>query len=135
MTSHPPTAAVIDSFFARFGSGDIPGLLDLFADPVDFAVNGAPEIPWSGVRSSRAELSEFFASFGRELSPPEEFTITARVIDGAQAVVFGRNRFRVLATRKQFTNEFALHFTVESGKITSYHMYEDSYAISLAFAS
>jgi ketosteroid isomerase-like protein len=107
-TNADTTATVIDSFFTRFGTGDIPGMLDLFADPIDFAVNGAPHVPWSGARSSRA-------------------------IEGDNAVVLGRNKFEVLATKKKFTNDFALHFIVQGGKITGYHMYEDSYAISTAF--
>lgn len=133
MNATTSTATVLDSFFTRFGAGDIPGLLDLFADTIDFGVNGAPNIPWAGDRSDRAELTEFFNSFGQVLSPPEEFTISTQVIDGDNAVVLGRNRFEVLATGKKFVNDFALHFTVEDGKITGYHMYEDSYAISTAF--
>jgi len=133
MSSPDSTATVVDSFFTRFGAGDIPGLLDLFADRIDFSVNGAPNIPWAGQRSERAELTEFFQSFGAVLTPPEEFTINTRVVEGDNAVVLGRNRFEVLATGKKFTNDFALHFTVEGGKITGYHMYEDSYAISSAF--
>jgi ketosteroid isomerase-like protein len=127
------TATVVDSFFTRFGAGDMPGVLDLFTDTIDFAVNGAPNVPWSGGRSTRAELAEFFASFGQVLTASEEFTITTKVIDGDNAVALGRNKFGVLATGKKFTNDFALHFTVQHGKITGYHMYEDSYAISTAF--
>ncbi|MDV6276542.1 nuclear transport factor 2 family protein [Rhodococcus erythropolis] len=132
-TADTNTAAVVDSFFTRFGTGDVPGLIDLFADTFDFVVNGAPNIPWSGRRSTRAELADFFNSFGQVLAPAEVYAITATVIDGENAVMLGHNKFEVLATGKSFTNDFALHMTVEGGKITTYRMHEDSYAISAAF--
>ncbi|MER7332787.1 MULTISPECIES: nuclear transport factor 2 family protein [unclassified Micromonospora] len=129
------TAAVVESFFARFGAGDVPGLVDLFADTFDFVVNGTPNIPWSGRRSTPAELPDFFGAFGRVLGPAQEYNVTATVVDGENAVVLGHNKFEVLATGKSFTNHFALHIAVTNGKITTYHMYEDTHAIDAAFAA
>ncbi|MEU4772298.1 nuclear transport factor 2 family protein [Micromonospora sp. NPDC023644] len=128
------TAAVVESFFARFGAGDVPGLVDLFADTFDLVVDGTPNIPWSGRRSAPAELPDFFGSFGRVLGPAQEYEITTTVVDGGNAVVLGHNKFEVLATGRSFTNHFALHIAVRDGKITTYHMYEDTYAIDAAFA-
>lgn len=132
-TAQTSTNAVIDSFFARFAAGDILGLIDLFAARFDFVVNGAPNIPWSGRRSTPAELADFFNSFGQVLAPAQVYAITARIVDGENAVVLGHNTFEVLATGKSFTNNFALHMTVADGKITTYRMHEDSYAINAAF--
>lgn len=129
------TREVIDAFFARFGAGDLPGLIDLFADEVDFSVPGAPQVPWTGTRTRKDEVEAFFTTLGKELGPAEEFTLTTTVIQDDHAVVTGRARFTVLATGKPFVNEFALHFTVTNGKITRYHMYENSYAISTAYAA
>ena len=118
MSNTNETAAVVDSFFAHFSTGDIDAILGLFAESVDFYVNGAPNIPWSGTRTSREEMKEFFAIFGRELGAPQEFVITTKVVDADNAVVVGRNKFEVLATKKTFTNPFALHFTVREGRVT-----------------
>lgn len=49
------------------------------------------------------------------------------------AVALGHNEFPVLATGKSFSNDFALHFTVQDGQITGYQMYEDTYAVDQAF--
>jgi ketosteroid isomerase-like protein len=129
------TGEVVDAFFARFGAGDMPGLLDLFADGVDFHVGGAPNVPWAGPRTGRDDIAAFFASFGEHLTPAQEYVVTTTVVDRDHAVVIGRNRFGVLATGKTFTNHFALHFTTAHGKITAYRMYEDSHAISEAFTA
>ncbi|WP_033210614.1 nuclear transport factor 2 family protein [Streptomyces bikiniensis] len=50
----------VDAFFERFGAEDLPGLLGLFADTVDFDVPGSPDVPWTGARSGRDEIAEFF---------------------------------------------------------------------------
>jgi ketosteroid isomerase-like protein len=134
-TDSPANAAgeVVDAFFAAFGSGDSEALLDLYAYPVDFHVAGAPNVPWSGERSTRDELAEFFGTFGKVLSAPESFELTGRIEQGSDAVVFADCVFSVLDTGKKFRNRYALHFSVLDGQITKYHMYEDSYAIHEAF--
>ncbi|KOV57868.1 nuclear transport factor 2 family protein [Streptomyces sp. MMG1121] len=129
------TGATVDSFFERFASGDLPGLLELFAEQVDFRVAGSPDVPWTGTRSTRKEISEFFETFPKVLTAPQAFTLHARLVDGPHAVLTAESVFGVLATRKTFTNAYALHFSVVDGKITRYHMYEDSYAIAEAFTA
>ncbi|WP_020141211.1 nuclear transport factor 2 family protein [Streptomyces sp. 351MFTsu5.1] len=134
MTTAAPTArAVVNAFFDRFGSGDLPGALDLFAERVDFEVGGAANVPWAGSRSTRSEIADFFAVLTKELTPAEEFTLHTTVADDRHAVVLGRSRFGVRVTGRTFTNDFALHITVADGRIVGYHMYEDTHAISTAF--
>lgn len=129
------TTGTVDAFFAAFAAGDTDGLLELFAERVDFNVAGAPNVPWTGVRSTKKEIAEFFGMFGKLLTPPESFAITARITEGNDAVVIANCVFGVLATGKTFSNRYALHFTVIDGRIARYHMYEDSYAIYEAFTA
>ncbi|AVH21580.1 nuclear transport factor 2 family protein [Nocardia cyriacigeorgica] len=127
------TIEVVDEFFTNFGAGDVRALLDQFADEVDFRVNGAAHVPWAGERSSRAEIEEFFSIFPQVLTAPESFDITGKLAQGDDVVVFATCVFGVKATGKKFTNSYALHFTITDGKISRYHMYEDSHAIAEAF--
>ena len=83
------TGETVDAFFARFGAGDLPALLDLFADQVDFRVSGAPHVPWTGHRSGKEEIAQFFDLFGKYLTAPENFTLHATIVDGEHAVVTG----------------------------------------------
>ncbi|MGW1883996.1 nuclear transport factor 2 family protein [Streptomyces sp. NPDC001970] len=128
------TNETVDAFFGNFGEGNIPGVLDLFADKVDFRVLGAQEVPWTGARSTKEEISDFFGSFG-VLTGPEHFEVTNRIVQDEDAVVIANCVFGVQATGKKFHNHYALHFTVSAGKIVRYHMYEDSYAIHEAFTA
>ena len=129
------TDETVDAFFAAFGAGDGQALLDQFADTVDFHVGGSPNVPWAGSRSTKDEIGEFFGLFPQLLSGPESFEITTRVTQGEDAVVIANCVFEVIATKKKFTNRYALHFTVTDGRIVRYHMYEDSYAIHEAFTA
>lgn len=128
------TRETVDAFFARFGAGD-PALLDLFAEHVELNVAGASNVPWTGRRSGKEEVAEFFGLFGKHLASAEEFALNTTIVDGEHAVVTGRCVFGVLSTGKKFTNDFALHFTVTAGRIVRYDMYENSYAISAAFTA
>lgn len=129
------TLDTVDAFFQAFGSGDSQALLDVFAEKVDFTVHGSADVPWTGHRSTRDEIAEFFGLFSQLLTAPESFDINGRIADGEDAVVFGTCVFGVLATGRKFTNNFALHFTAVDGRIVRYHMYEDSHAIAGAFAA
>ncbi|MEU2944372.1 nuclear transport factor 2 family protein [Nocardiopsis alba] len=129
------TAQTVDLFFERFAAGDLPGQLELFADQVDFRVAGSPDVPWTGTRSTKEEISAFFEIFPKVLTAPQGFTLGTRLVDGEHAVVTAEAVFGVLATGKTFTNAYALHFSVVDGKITRYHMYEDSHAIAEAFTA
>ncbi|QIM17601.1 SnoaL-like domain-containing protein [Leucobacter coleopterorum] len=128
------TRETVDAFFAAFGSGNLEGVVSLFADTVDFNVPGAPNVPWTGARCTKSEVTDFFTLLIRGgLTEPEEFVVDATIVDGDEAVVAGYSRFRVVATGKSFDNPFAIHFTVRDGQLVRYHMHEDSYAISQAF--
>ncbi|MBT2481750.1 nuclear transport factor 2 family protein [Streptomyces sp. ISL-94] len=129
------TADTVDAFFTAFGSGDTAQILALFADEVAFRVTGAPIVPWTGERTRKEQLAEFFGLFGKVLTAPESFEVTGRVVQDEDAVVMARCVFGVLATGRKFTNHYALHFTISEGRIRRYHMYEDSYAIAEAFAA
>ncbi|MGO4455367.1 nuclear transport factor 2 family protein [Arthrobacter sp. RAF14] len=134
MSTTMNTRAVVDAFFAGFGSGDLDAVKALFAPEFTLTVHGSPRTPWAGTRRTRDELDGFFAAFGT-LGPATEYEIEHLVVDGPHAVALGRNAFPVTETGKTFTNTFALHFTVAEGMITGYRMHEDSYAIDQAFTA
>ncbi|HEY1175301.1 MAG TPA: nuclear transport factor 2 family protein [Phytomonospora sp.] len=126
------TRQTVESFLARLGKGDIDGVLGLCADPIDMAVHGSPLVPWLGRRSSHIQVAEFFGLI-HNLCTPERFEIETVVVEGDEAVVLGDFRYLVNETGKSFDSTFALRLTVTGGRVTRYHMHEDSYAVHLAF--
>lgn len=129
------TADIVQEFFTRFGSGDVDALLALFTDEVDWNVPGAAGVPWTGRRSNKAELKEFFAVAAQEVAATEEFAVDGIVADGDTAVALGRFTHVIGRTGKRFHSEFALHIAVVDGRIRLYHMFEDGCAAAEAFAA
>ncbi|WP_308011877.1 nuclear transport factor 2 family protein [Actinacidiphila acidipaludis] len=135
ITADSSPTEIVQGFFTAFGSGDLDSLLALFADEVDWDVPGAPSVPWTGRRTTKAELAEFFAVAGQEVAATEEFAVDTVVAQGVTAVALGRFTHVIRRTGKKFSSQFALHVTVADGRITLYHMFEDGHAAAEAFAA
>ncbi|GLZ76490.1 hypothetical protein Afil01_12970 [Actinorhabdospora filicis] len=126
------TRATVETYLRAIGKHDIDTILNLTADPADWAVHGSPLVPWLGERSSHIQVSEFFHLLDTNLTP-REFAVETVVVDGEEAVVLGEFRYLVNDTGREFHSTFALRLTVRDGKVVRYHMHEDSYAIHVAF--
>lgn len=129
METPDTTRQTIESFFRRLSSGE--DVSDIFAESVDHYVPGAEAVPWTGRRSTRAEVAEFFGML-REYLEPRSFDLTQLIVQDYEAVALGRFAYRVRSNGRPFEGQFALHLTVADGLITRYHMYEDSYALERA---
>lgn len=123
------TRRTIESFLRRLGGGE--DVSDIFAETVDHYVPGAEAVPWTGRRSTRAEVAEFFGLL-REHLEPRSFELSRLIAQGADGVALGRFEYTVRSNGRPFEGQFALHLTVEDGLIVRYHMYEDSYALERA---
>ncbi|MGF1426241.1 nuclear transport factor 2 family protein [Kitasatospora sp. LaBMicrA B282] len=132
-TAKPGTAETVQEFFGRFGAGDRPGMLALFAPTVDFLVAGAETVPWTGHRTTPAEVDAFLRSALEDVTT-KEFAVERILVDGADAVVLGSFAHEVHRTGKLFSSVFALRITVNDGLIERYHMFENSHGAALAFA-
>ncbi|SER13314.1 nuclear transport factor 2 family protein [Actinokineospora terrae] len=126
------TATTIGEFFARFGAGDRPGMLELFAEGAELAVAGADTVPWTGVRTEAAAIDEFLRIALEDVST-EVFTVDKIIVDGRDGVVLGSLAHRITATDRVFASAFALHVQVVDGLITSYRMFEDSHAAEVSW--
>src|SRR5918994_4629624 len=60
MSEHT-NAEVIRQAYEAFGRGDIPEVLDLLTDDVDWALQGPSVIPWAGPGRGREAVAEFFS--------------------------------------------------------------------------
>lgn len=127
VTQSEATRSVVDDFVRRAGGEG--SAVELFAERVDHYVPGSPDVPWTGRRSTRAEVEEFFGQLGAHLEP-RLFSVRGVLIDGSDAVVLGDFAYTVRSNGKPFEGQFALHLSVEDSRIVRYHMYEDSYALA-----
>ncbi|WP_436777893.1 nuclear transport factor 2 family protein [Yinghuangia sp. YIM S09857] len=126
------TRDVVEEFFRRTAAGEMDRAGAMFADHVDWHIFGAPEVPWTGRRTTGAEAAAFFRDLPGHLAP-EAFAIDRILVDGSHAVAMGHMKQRVRHSGGLFETPFAFHLTVEDGRITRYIPYEDSLALARAY--
>ncbi|MFG2213250.1 nuclear transport factor 2 family protein [Streptomyces sp. NPDC048638] len=129
------TRDVVQQFLAARVAGDTGRLVALFTDEVDWLLAENPAVPWIRPRSTAAECAAQFTEL-MEHTVPEDAgaSVETLLVDGTDAVLMGHVWGTVRATGKPFEGPFALHLTVEDGRITRHHLYEDSLSIAEACA-
>jgi ketosteroid isomerase-like protein len=135
MPSSATTLATLQELVARLGRFDADAVAEVFAETIDWDVPGATRVPWTGRRSKRHEVAEYFQTLWSTCDTAQaDNTVHQVLLDGADSVALGTFAQTVRATGRRITTPVALHITVDdSGLITRLHLYEDSYAVAAAF--
>src|SRR4051812_45460443 len=129
------TRTVVQEFLSARVAGDTGRLVQLFADEVDWLLAENPTVPWIRPRSTGAECAAQFTELMEHTVPEDaRASIDTFLVDGADAVLAGHLSGTVRATGKPFEGPFALRLTVEDGRITRHHLYENSLSIAEACA-
>ncbi|NKY56443.1 nuclear transport factor 2 family protein [Nocardia flavorosea] len=132
-TAAVTTRTTVESFLAARSAGDTAALTALFADEVDWQLAANPDVPWIKPRRTAAECAAQFDDLMAHVVPEDaRAEIDTFLVDGADAVLFGHVAGRVRATGRTFEGPFALRLTVENGRITRHHLYENSVSIAQA---
>ncbi|GAA2651476.1 nuclear transport factor 2 family protein [Streptomyces vastus] len=136
-TTHTTTAdatrATVQKYLALRLAGDTEGLAALFADEVDWLLAENPVVPWIRPRSTAAECAAQFTELTEHTVPEDAHaSVDTLLVDGTDAVLTGHLSGTVRATGKSFAGPFALRLTVEGGRITRHHLYENSVSIAVA---
>ncbi|MBH5338145.1 nuclear transport factor 2 family protein [Streptomyces pactum] len=127
------TRAVVQEFLAARLAGDTERLVTLFADEVDWQLAENPVVPWIRPRSTAAECAAQADELMAHTVPEDSRAqVDTFLVDGHHAVLTGHLAGTVRATGKSFEGPFALHLTVEDGRITRHHLYENSLSIAEA---
>lgn len=127
------TRAVVQEFLAARLAGNTERLVALFADEVDWVLAENPAAPWIRPRSTAAECAAQFTELMEHTVPEEaRASVDTFLVDGTDAVLMGHVSGTVRATGKSFAGPFALHLTVENGRITRHRLYENSLSIAEA---
>ena len=127
-----PNVDVVRRCYEAAGRGDIPALLDLLTDDVEWTLQGPPAVPFAGTRRGREGVAEFFALVGETLEflqfEPREF-----VAQGDTVVVLGHERNLITPTGRTFQQEWAHVYGLRNGKIAKFRAFEDTAAYVVAF--
>jgi ketosteroid isomerase-like protein len=108
---------VVQQAYAAFGRRDVPAILALVADSVDWEFVGSAGLPYAGRRRNHAEVADFFAGVARAdditVFEPREF-----IEAGENVTVLGWEKATARDSGKGFESEWVHVFTVKDGKVT-----------------
>jgi ketosteroid isomerase-like protein len=103
----------VGAFFRLLSDGDADRIADVFAEKIDWFVPGNENLPWTGYRSHRHEVPEYFKLMWPVFVPGEsEAAIHTILVDGSDAVALGRFTHTVQANNRRFSTQVAFRFTV-----------------------
>ena len=128
------TEELMASFMDRLGEQDAEGIGELFADEIDWYVPGSEALPWTGSRSLREDVADYFRTMWPAFVPGQSTaTVDKVMIDGDDAVVFSSFSHTVAKNGRRLHTPAALHLTIANGQIVRMHLYEDTLAVHQAF--
>jgi ketosteroid isomerase-like protein len=126
---------IIKDAYDAFKKGDIPGLLNMLTDDVEWITPGPKDImPVAGHRRGRDGVAEFFSTLSSqenvEVFEPEEY-----IAQGDKVVAIIRYRGRVKATGRTAETPLVHVFDLRNGKVSRFREFCDTAAILQAFTS
>ena len=110
-------ATIVQKAYEAFGRGDVPAILELVANDVDWELVGSPELEYAGRRRNRQEVADFFAGVQR-LDDIHSFEPREFIEAGEHVTVLGWESTTARETGKKFDSEWVHVFTVKNGKVT-----------------
>lgn len=131
-----PTAEaleVVQTAYAAFGRGDLPAILSLVSENVDWKFFGARGLPYTGAFRTKDEVAKWFASIPEVddilVFEPREF-----ITGGEHVTVLGWERTRARPSGNIFETEWAHVFTVRGGRVVRFWAMYDTEASAAARA-
>src|SRR5579862_9197301 len=119
--------------YAAFGRRDIPGLLALFAEDIEWTTPGIG-LPLAGSYRGHDGVTNFFQKLSQEVDildfQPREF-----VAEGDRVFAVGWERAKLKATNRTFELDWVMAFTVRNGKVAAFREYTDTKVMADAYAS
>jgi ketosteroid isomerase-like protein len=123
---------IIRAVYAAFSRGDVPGLLIVLADDVDWFTPGPSQIPYAGTFRGKGGVAEFFRLLSEnedvQIFEPERF-----FADGDIVIVLGRYAARVKSTGRTAQTDWVHAFTLRDGKVAKYREYYDTARFANAY--
>ena len=116
---------VVQQGYEAFGRGDIPAVLELLTDDVEWTMQGPSVIPFAGTFRGREGIAEFFTLLDETLEF-EQFEPRKFVGQDDTVVVVGYERGLVKPTGRMFEQEWAHVYTLRDGKIATGLFVEDT---------
>jgi ketosteroid isomerase-like protein len=124
---------VVQTAYAAFGRGDLPAILNLVSENVDWKFIGSRGLPYTGIFRTKNEVAKWFASIP-EADDIQAFEPREFINGGEHVTVLGWERTRALPSGKVFESEWTHVFTVRDGRVVRFWGMYDTEASAAARA-
>ncbi|HEX7891270.1 MAG TPA: nuclear transport factor 2 family protein [Ramlibacter sp.] len=122
---------VVRAAYAAFGAGNIPAILDLVSEDIDWTFRGAKGLPYTGNFRGRNAVEKWFASVAQadeiQAFEPREF-----LVGGENVTVLGWERTRALPDGNVFDTDWVHVFTIRGGRVARFWGIYDTQAAAAA---
>jgi ketosteroid isomerase-like protein len=114
-----PSVETVRALYAAFGRGDVPALLDMLADDVEWTHLGSIGLPYMGTVHGKAAVARWFGQVAEadavEVFEPREF-----LAGPGHVTVLGWERTQALPAGRVFESDWIHVFTLREGKVTRF---------------
>lgn len=123
---------VVKNAYAAFGRGDVPGLLAMLTEDVQWEAPGEGLL-LSGIYRGRDGVAQFFQKLSQSAEiiafEPREF-----VAQGDLVIALGSEEGKIKSTNRTFAVDWVMVFSIRGGKIATFREYTDTQAFADAEA-
>jgi len=123
---------IVQAGYEKFGSGDVTGLLELFADNILWQVPEVENAPFTGTRRGKEAAAEFFKLLS-ENETFERFEPLEFIAQNDKVVVLGEVAATVRSTGRSYESKWVHIFTVIDGRVAEFQEFFDTAAVTKAF--
>jgi uncharacterized protein len=130
--SEQENTLLVQQAYGHFQSGDIPAVLDLLSEDVEWVTAKVEGVPVSGTWRGREQVGQFFQTLS-DVQEVRQFEPRDFVAQDDRVVALGHYAWQVKSTGRVWESDFAHVFAVRDGKATRFQEYADTAAIADAF--
>lgn len=125
---------IVKEGYVAFGRGDVAAALSNYAEDVDWAMPGSPDIfPYAGKRRGREQVAQFYSTFA-QTEDVKQMDLQDFIVQGDKVLVFGHYQGRVRSTGRSYAKDFIHAVTLRDSKVIKFREYVASDDMYEAFA-
>lgn len=125
---------IVKQGYANFLQGNIPAMLDLLSDDIEWTLPASANVSFSGTFRGKDGVLNFFQNVG-STNDITEFAVDAYIADGNYVVALGHLSAKAKPTGKTSSNKWAHVWQLKNGKVISHYEYADTAEIRDAFSN
>ena len=125
---------IVQNAYASFAEGNIPAILDVLADNIEWELSPSAHTNFSGLFKGKNQVLNFFQNVASE-NDFKEFTPETFVASDDHVVVLGRMEATAKPTGKTSKTKWAHYWLLKDGKAIRHYEYADTAEIRDAFTN